>query len=504
MRLRKITFLFLLTFMLSTIMCETAYAGVPYNGYTYDAYGNSVPTAVCYEPDKYLTGFDIGVGALKNPEDMFVSDKNEVYILDSGNKRIIELDKELKVKKIIDKIVDEKGAKYELKNPCGIYVTEDKIIYIADTDNQRVISINEDGKIQKKYSKPTSQLFPQNVEFKPRKVVVDKAVDVYVVADGIYQGAVMYDKDTNFTGFYGTNKVEVNTAVLSDYFWKTFFMNKEQRRKTARYVPTTFTNFYIDKSGFIYVCSKDDTSKSNVLKKLNSLGSNILRTNKKILGYGDLESAVFSGNQIRSSFVDVNVDSEGFINVLDSTRGRVFQYDQDSNLIAIFGGKSNQVGTFNSPAAIATLNGKIIVLDNKRGDLTIYGLTEFGQWIHTAVKLYDDGLYEDSMEPWKEVLKRDNKLEIAYIGLGKAMLKAGDYKEAMRHFKLGYDVEDYSKAYGLYMSAIIRKNIGIIVTILALLFVSLKLLKRRDILENINKGYKYLKRKVKENLNGAG
>jgi hypothetical protein len=490
--------------MLSTIACETAYASVPYNGYTYDAFGNSVSTAVCYEPDKYLTGFDIGAGALKNPQDMFVSDKNEVYILDSGNKRVIVLDEKLKVKKVIDKIVDENGAMYDLKNPCGIFVTEDKIIYIADTDNQRVISVNENGKIQKRYGKPSSQLFPQNVEYKPRKVVVDKAEDVYVVADGIYQGAVMYDKGTNFTGFYGTNKVEVNTAVLSDYFWKTFFMNKDQRRKTARYVPTTFTNFSIDKGGFIYVCSKDDTSQSNVLKKLNSLGKNVLRVNKESLGYGDLETARFSGNVIKSSFVDVNVDNDGFINILDSTRGRVFQYDQDSNLIAIFGGKSNQVGTFNSPAAIASLNGKVIVLDDKRGDLTIYGLTEFGQWIHTAVKLYNDGLYEDSMEPWKEVLKRDNKLEIAYIGIGKAMLKAGNYKEAMKDFKLGYDVSDYSKAYGLYMSAVIRKNIGIIVAILVLLFVVIKLLKTRNIFAYINKGTKHFKRKVKENLNGAG
>jgi hypothetical protein len=504
MRLKKITFLFIFIFMLSTIMGETAYASVPYNGYTYNAYGNSVSTAVCYQPDKYITGLDIGVGSLKNPQDMFVSNSNEIYILDSGNKRVIQLDEKLKVKKIIDQIVDENGKKYDLKNPSGIFVTEDKTIYIADTDNQVVIRINQQGKIEKKYSKPTTELFPQNVEFKPKKVIVDKAEDVYVVVDGVYQGAVMYNKNANFTGFYGTNKVEVNTAVLSDYFWKTFFMNKEQRRKTARYVPTTFTNFYIDNGGFIYVCSKDDSSQSNVLKKLNSLGTNVLRASKESLGYGDLESARFSGNQIKTTFVDVNADKDGFINVLDSTRGRVFQYDQDSNLIAIFGGKSNQVGTFNSPIAIASLNGKILVLDEKRGDITVYGLTEFGQWIHTAVKLYNDGLYEDSMEPWKEVLKRDNKLEIAYIGIGKAQLKAGEYKEAMKSFKLGYDVSDYSKAYGLYMSSVIRKNIGLIVGILVFLFVLVKLSKTRYIVTKRNNVAKYLKRKGKENLYEAG
>lgn len=504
MRYRKITFMFVLIFMLSTVMVERTYADVPYNGYTYDVHGRSVPTAVCYEPEKYLTGLDMGAGALNSPQDMFITQNNEVYILDSGNNRVVILDENLKVKKVIDKIVDEKGAAYVLKTPSGIFVTAEKIIFIADTGNQKVISINEDGKIQNVFTKPTSQLFPQKVEFKPTKVIVDKAQDVYVISDGVYQGAVVYDKDSNFTGFYGANKVQLDTRFLSDYFWKTFFMNKEQRRKTARYVPTAFTNFYLDEGGFVYVVSKNETSKDNVLKKLNSLGKNILRPNEKLRSYGDVETVWTQGNQIKTSFVDVNADSEGFINVLDMTRGRIFQYDQDSNLVAIFGGKSNQIGTFNSPVAIGTLNGKIIVLDDKRGDLTIYGLTEFGEWIHTAVKLYNDGLYEDSMEPWKEVLKRDNKLEIAYIGIGKALLKAGDYREAMKNFKLGYDVKDYSKAYGLYMSELIRNNIGLIVIIIALLYISIRLSKRRNIFKNINKGAKNLRRKVKESLYGAG
>lgn len=502
MRLKKITFLLLLIFLFNTIMVEVASADVPYNGYTYDAYGRAVPTAVAYEPEKYVTGVDMGAGALKNPQDMFITSDSEVYILDSGNKRVVVLDQDFKVKKIIDKIVDEKGNKYELKNPNGIFVTDNKTIYIADTDNQKIISINQEGKIQKTFGKPTSTLFPQEVEFKPTKVIVDKAEDVYVVVTGVYQGAVMYDKNSNFTGFYGTNKVEVDLKILGDYFWKTFFMSKEQRRKSMRYVPTSFTNFYMDKDGFVYVCSKDDSSMSNVLKKLNSLGANILRSSDNVPGFGDLDTVYYSGNTIKTSFVDVNADSKGFINVLDTTRGRVFQYDQDCHLIAIFGGKSNQVGTFNSPVAVDNLNENVLVLDEKRGDITVYRLTEYGELIHKAVKLYDDGLYEESMEPWEEVLKRDNKLEIAYIGIGKAQLKNGNYKEAMKDFKLGYDVEDYSKAYGLYMSSVIRNNIGMIAITLVLLYGFVKLFRKRNKIKTLIGRTK--KSKVKENLYGAG
>ena len=497
MNLKKILVFFSMVIFLCTGTFKNTFADVPYNGYTYDVYGRSVPTAVAYAPDKYVTGADTGAGTFKGPEDMYIKD-GKVYILDSGNKRVVILDENLKAEKIIDKIFDEKGTEYKLNNPGGIFVTEDNRIFIADTDNHRVISINTDGKILQQLGKPASALFPQNLEFKPRKVIVDKAKDTYVISDGLYQGAVMYDKDTNFTGFYGANKVELDAGVLSDYFWKTFFMNKEQRRKTVRNIPTSYTNFYIDKVGFIYTCSKDDTSMANVLKKLNSMGNDILRANSKILGYGDVETAFYSGNQIKSSLVDVNADSEGFINVIDYTRGRVFQYDQDSNLIAVFGGRSNQVGTFDSPVAIESLNGKILVLDNKRGDLTTFSLTEFGKWIHTAVKLYNDGLYEASMEPWKEVLKRDNKLEIAYIGIGKALLKTGDYRGAMKNFKLGYDTKNYSKAYSLYMSALIRENISVVVTVLIIIYITFAVFKRRKKIKSLSKGFQFIKRRVKE------
>ncbi len=488
MKLKKFTLIFTLLMIIITIRSKAAYADVPYYGYTYDSFGRSVPTAVSYVPEKHVTGLDMGSGALNNPQDMFVTDANEIYILDSGNKRIVMLDENYKMIKVIDKITDKNGAISEMKNPGGIFVCQDKTIYIADTENGRVISINQDGTIQRTFVKPASQLFPQNVEFKPTKVIVDKAQDVYAVVTGVYQGAVMYDNQANFTGFYGANRVQLDAGVLGDYFWKTYFMNQEQRRKTTRNIPTTFTNFFIDKDGFVYACSKDDTSTDNVLKKLNSMGVNILRPNSRMLGYGDIETVWYAGNQIRTQFVDVNVDNEEFINVLDFTRGRVFQYDQDSNLIAIFGGRTNQEGTFDSAVAVSSLNGKIIVLDSKREDVTIFGLTEFGQWIHKAVKLYNDGLYEDSMEPWKEVLKRDNKLEIAHIGIGKALLKTGDYKGAMKEFKLGYDVNDYSKAYGQYMSQIIRKNMGAIVIVLILLYASVMVYKRIKKLKKTNRG----------------
>ncbi len=56
-----------------------------------------------------------------------------------------------------------------------------------------------------------------------------------------------------------------------------------------------------------------------------------------------------------SSFIDVVVDDSGRYSALDATRGRIFTYDDDGNLLYIFGGLGNQMGTFTRPVALATM-----------------------------------------------------------------------------------------------------------------------------------------------------
>lgn len=51
-----------------------------------------------------------------------------------------------------------------------------------------------------------------------------------------------------------------------------------------------------------------------------------------------------------SRIIDVVVREKGIYSVIDSTRGRIFTYDHEGNLLYIFGGIGSQEGTFDTPS----------------------------------------------------------------------------------------------------------------------------------------------------------
>lgn len=48
---------------------------VPYYQYNYDVYLHEIPSAAGYFPSRWVRGEDLGVGAFKNPSDMYVDSK---------------------------------------------------------------------------------------------------------------------------------------------------------------------------------------------------------------------------------------------------------------------------------------------------------------------------------------------------------------------------------------------------------------------------------------------
>ena len=60
--------------------------------------------------------------------------------------------------------------------------------------------------------------------------------------------------------------------------------------------------------------------------------------------------------------------------------------------------------------------------------------------------------------------------DLAYIGIGRSLLRQERYKEAMRYFELKYDEENYSKAFKQYRKIWVEEHIGWIVAAVLLLF----------------------------------
>ena len=454
------TMILLLCFIIPSQAAEVAY-----KSYTYDATGRSIPAPAPYTAQRVLSGVDSQTTYYNNPSDLYVAN-NQIYISDTGNNRIVILNSDFQCVKEI-KAVTWNGETQNLKQPRGTFVDKQGNLFITDTGNNRVIKCNKENQVLAVYERPGSDLVPSDMEYKPEKVVVDTAGTVYVSAYGIYQGLITYDENGLFSGFFGSSRVEMTLENLSLYAWKSIF-SKEQRNAMLRFIPVEYSNIYIDDKGFIYTSTRSTTSSLDEIKKMNAQGQNILRIPKTGILYpknnfGDIEKDLQQGKQIDSKFGDVHVDNEGIISALDIERCRVFQYDQDLNLLFVFGDKGNQQGMTMQLAAIDKLGDAYLLLDSAQNTITVMQPTYYCTLLRKAVRLYNDGDYEHAQEAWRELLSLNSHCLMAYHGIGNTLLQQEKYTQAMVYFKKAQDRESYSEALSVYRKDMVRKNFLILI-----------------------------------------
>ena len=117
----------LLSIILISVMCMVlpvshVHAAPP--SYQYSYWGDTVAAPAAYIATRIIDGDVIGAGALQEPADIHVTDDQEIYILDSGNQRVIITNHRFELIRIIDGFVNE-GRMDSFNNPQGIFVTAD-------------------------------------------------------------------------------------------------------------------------------------------------------------------------------------------------------------------------------------------------------------------------------------------------------------------------------------------------------------------------------------------
>ena len=425
-----------------SVLTLSVSAAAPYRSYYYDENGVEVPMQTAYTPVKELTGDDLGVGAFSNPQDFFVDREHDLlYVSDTDNARVLVFNRELEHVRTIDAI-QTATLPDGLMGVVGLYVDEEETLYMAQRDGNSVAIVDKNGMLVNYLTKPVSGIFPENNMFQPKKVLCDNAGRILVLVDGIYQGAAVFSRDAEFLGFYGGNKVERTAEVIADFFWRRF-QTEEQIDASTRIIPTEYENFCIS-GDFIYTVSQSDISPEERIKKLNPAGIDVMNEEA---AFGDLETYTVNNTEVDTSFVDIAVDEAGYIYALDMTRGRVFQYDSEGNLLFTYGGIGSQTGTFRQTVAIEKWGDEVLVLDQLKGTITFFERTAFGDSVIEAVTLYNDGFYEEAEEYWRDVLMLDSHYNLAYDGIGKSMYNQARYEEACDYFRTSGNNEWYSKAY---------------------------------------------------------
>lgn len=465
-KFNKILCTFFALLMVLTAACVTAGASSAYQTYVYDVYGDAL-----YSPDAYTAINSVGSDymglelPIENPGDMVTDEAHNVYIADTGNNRIVVLDRYYKVNFTIDEFSNDQGVPDKLTAPQGVFVSEPnekygKLIWVCDTGSNRIVVFDEFGNFQRIVEEPESSLFDQDSVYKPVAIAVDSYNRLYVVSSTTYQGVIVMTDEGEFTGFIGAQAVQMSAWEI---IWRRF-QTKEQREASEQKVSTEFNNISINKNkGLVYVTTstieesavagaisgKDKKGTNSPVKLLNANGTEIMRRNGFWMPAGEIDFSSRSTDEITgvSTIIDAAVGPEDTWSIIDEKRNRIYTYDFDGNLLFAFGDNGTMLGNLGSIEAIAYQGETMLILDKTNDNITVFQRTEYGDILLDAIAAEATQDFDLAISLWTDVLKRNSNFDSAYVGIGQAMYRNKDYANSLTYFESAYDTENWSNSY---------------------------------------------------------
>ncbi|MBQ7292856.1 MAG: YIP1 family protein [Clostridia bacterium] len=483
--MKKSVRILVLAFALIMLLSVPVGAFNSYQSYTYSINGEPLLSPDAYIPvaqygNRHML-FPEGI-ELTAPQDMVVDDEGNVYIADSKLNAVVVLDRNYKYKFMVSAFTNEIGAPDTLAEPEGVFVTDHKKngygeiieagkIYVCDTKNSRIVVFSREGDFLYVLDEPKSELFSDDSVYRPVAMAVDQYNRIYVASPTTPEGIIVLTSEGEFTGFIGAQEVTISPW---DIIWKRFQTEKQKKLSEQR-IPAPYSNISINDDGFVFAISassdldtkvenairnKEATPNASQVKLLNNAGSEIMRRNGFYPPVGEIAFTTLSRdpNAITgvSKVGDVAVGESGTWSISDTKRSKIFTYDNEGNLLFAFGDMGNlQLGNVSTIKAIAYQGERLLVLDSGANkSITVYERTGYGDILYKAVTDQINREYDKAIENWTEILMRNSNFDAAYIGIGQALYRSGQYEAAMEHFEAAYDTENWSLAY-----AEIRKEI---------------------------------------------
>ena len=480
--------------------------------YIYSIDGKAQASPDAFTPQDTVTSVKMGLSkALNKPSDIETDDMGNIYIADPTNNRIVVLDEYYKFKFEISTFENNLGGDADsLKNCQGLFVWEGfestpegepvykKYIYVADTGNRRIVVFDSEGNYLRIIGQPSSDIFDEGQMYAPSALAVDSTGRIFVVDNNADQGIILLTAEGEFEQFVGALKASYSAWEL---FWRQF-QSAEALAASERIIASPYNNITIDEKDFIYITQnqadqnelqaavKNKSSDFAPVKKLNTAGIDIMKRNGFFAPAGEVDFQMRTFDEAvptgASSIVDVALGPEGIWSIIDSKRSKVFTYDDNGELLFVFGDRGDQMGNVTKAVGIVYQGEKMLVLDETLGGFVVYQMTEYGKVLLNAISLNNDRQYLAAEAEWRTILERNNNFDAAYIGLAKAYYREGNWDAAMEYYKIAYNTEDYSTAFAQWRKEWVSENfiwvpivlIVIIVAVMALFKYAAKVNKR--------------------------
>ncbi|GAA5530226.1 clostripain-related cysteine peptidase [Herpetosiphon gulosus] len=322
------------------------------------------------------------LGSFRNPQALAVSQlENAIYVADSDNYRIQVIKNGIFQQSwgSIGNLVDE------FARISDIGLDQQGFVYVVDAGNQRIKKIKADGQVvaiwdsdqglnqpEKIALTPMNQLYGLSVDGsvdiintlngqhqahwnyklilnKPLGIIRDIAVDQYqqvYIVDGYYNAIYKFTSNGQYIGTIGSQQpgfrpkavtinLEQNTLMVSD-IWNQKIYTIAANGYTLEVLNNQNANdLALSATGKLYGLNQN---------RVQQIGSNGVIIQEWGSDATDQEIRKPDG---------IAINAQGQLYVVDQDQARIYQFDQQQQLIHSWGGFGNSNGQFNRPSGIA-------------------------------------------------------------------------------------------------------------------------------------------------------
>ena len=206
------------------------------------------------------------------------------------------------------------------------------------------------------------------------------------------------------------------------------------------------------------------------------MGTDVLKRNGFYAPLGDLDF-----EEEPSRIVGVATSENGIYSMLDQQNGHIFTYDDNGNLLFIFGKLGNEKSSFQTPADIRYSGDHLLVLDSGLAKVFVFQPSSYGKLVLEAEASQYKGDYQEAYQLWSELAGENTNFKYAFVGLGNAMLQQEKYDEALKYFRYAEERDRYSDTVALIRKQKVQAYFPIIMGIviaLGILVLLYSLIKR--------------------------
>ncbi|HEX6971562.1 MAG TPA: NHL repeat-containing protein [Limnochordia bacterium] len=362
-------------------------------------------SAYYFNRNQYL---DLG---LSEPRALFLAPSPGgplLWVLDREQSRIIAADLTGRIVRTI-----EGNGPASFRRPSGLWVSASGDVYVGDTGNRRVLRIDPSGTLTAVYQ-PAAE---DAAFFNPEQIAVDLRGYVYVLNGG--QSILVFEPGGRLVGTLTESGDRPGQLGL-------------------------LTALTLDAEGYIYVAYTTGSSR-------NPRGQ-IARYDYQ----GRLDTVFNPG--MRSRFTALAVDELGNVYAVNEDAGNLFKFDRRGKLMFQSGSLGPLRSSVRFAAGVAVAASKeVFVLDTSQR-IQVLEPSSLSLLIDEANAAFRRGDYDTAQETWEAVIRLNNYLDVAHVGLGDTFMQQQRWQDAIREFELGGDVWRHSLALRQYRAELLARH----------------------------------------------